>query len=106
MFDDGLFYLYAENMPDKEFEKLPPQSIEAEQSVLGSLLLDKKAIVKIADILKPDDFYRDVHKIIYETMLELFEKNEPIDIMTASNRLEEKERLEKNRRFNLFNYFS
>jgi replicative DNA helicase len=82
-------------MAKEEFEKLPPQSIEAEQSVLGSLLLDKKAVVKIADILKPDDFYRDVHGLIYETMLELFEKNEPIDIMTVSNRLEEKDRLEK-----------
>jgi replicative DNA helicase len=82
-------------MAKEEFDKLPPQSIEAEQSVLGSLLLDKKAIVKIADILKPDDFYRDVHKMIFETMLELFEKNEPIDIMTVSNRLDEKKLLEK-----------
>jgi replicative DNA helicase len=80
---------------EKEFEKLPPQSIEAEQAILGSLLLDKKAIVKIADIIKPEDFYRDVHKMIYETMLELFEKNEPIDIMTVSNRLEEKDDLGK-----------
>src|SRR4030066_1524322 len=47
---------------EKEFEKLPPQSIEAEQAVLGSLLLDKKAIVKMADIIKPEDFYRDVQK--------------------------------------------
>ena len=82
-------------MPKEEFEKLPPQSIEAEQSVLGSLLLDKKAIIKVADILKHDDFYRDVHGLIYETMLELFEKNEPIDIMSVSNRLEEKDELEK-----------
>ena len=82
-------------MPKDKLDKLPPQSIEAEQSVLGSLLLDKKAVVKIADILKPDDFYRDTHKIIYQTMLELFEKNEPIDIMSASNRLEEKKLLEK-----------
>lgn len=81
-------------MPKKEFEKLPPQSIEAEQSALGSLLLDKKAIVKIGDILNPDDFYRDVHKTIFETILELFEKNEPIDIMSLSNRLEEKGTLE------------
>lgn len=81
-------------MPEEKIEKLPPQSIEAEQSVLGSLLLDKKAIVKIADTLRPDDFYRDVHKIIYKTMLELFEKNEPIDVMSVSNRLEEKDQLE------------
>ncbi len=82
-------------MVNEKFDKLPPQSIEAEQSVLGSILLDKKAIVKIADILKPDDFYRDVHKFIFETMLELFEKNEPIDLMSVSNRLEEKKQLEK-----------
>ena len=82
-------------MPKQEFEKLPPQSVEAEQAVLGSILIDKKAIVKIGDILRAEDFYRDTHKIIYETMLELFEKNEPIDIMTVSNRLEEKELLEK-----------
>lgn len=82
-------------MPKDKFDKLPPQSIEAEQSVLGSLLLDKKAIVKIADILKPDDFYRDVHKMIYQAMLKLFEKNEPIDLMTISNILQEKKQLEK-----------
>lgn len=81
-------------MAQDKLDKLPPQSIEAEQSVLGSLLLDKKAIVKIADIIQPDDFYRDVHKIIYQTMQELFEKNEPLDIMSVSNRLEEKDRLE------------
>ena len=80
---------------EKEFDKLPPQSIEAEQSVLGSLLLSKKAIIKVSDILRPEDFYRDIHGIIYETMLELFEKNEPIDLMTVSNRLEEKDLLEK-----------
>jgi replicative DNA helicase len=78
-----------------KFDKLPPQNIEAEQSVLGSILLNKKAIIKIADILRPDDFYRDTHGLIYETMLELFEKNEPIDLMTVSNRLEEKKQLEK-----------
>ena len=80
---------------EKEFDKLPPQSIEAEQSVLGSLLLSKKAIVKIADLIKPEDFYRDSHRFIYETMLELFEKNEPIDVLTVSTRLEAKNLLDK-----------
>lgn len=84
----------AHNKPN-EFDKLPPQSIEAEQSVLGSLLLNKKAIIRVADILRPEDFYRDVHKIIYETMIELSEKSEPIDILTVSNRLEAKNLLEK-----------
>lgn len=83
------------NNLNKDLDKLPPQSIEAEQSVLGSILIDKKAIVKIGDILTARDFYRDTHRIIFEAMLELFEKNEPIDIMTVSSRLEEKKVLEK-----------
>jgi len=78
-----------------KFDRLPPQNIEAEQSVLGSLMLDKDAIIKISDILKPEDFYRGTHKIIFETMLELFEKNEPIDLLSVSNRLEEKEKLKE-----------
>ncbi len=77
------------------FDRLPPQNIEAEQSVLGSLMLDKDAIIKISDILKSEDFYRGVHQSIFEVMLELFEKNEPIDLLSVSNRLEEKEKLEE-----------
>jgi len=84
----------AKNNQEK-LDKLPPQSIEAEQSVLGSLLLNKKAIIRIADILRPEDFYRDTHRHIYETMIELFEKNEPIDILTVSSRLDAKKLLEK-----------
>lgn len=68
--------------------KLPPQNVEAEQSVLGSLLLDKDAIIKIADSLKPDDFYRDDHRQIYLAMLKLFEKRMPIDVVTLSDELE------------------
>ena len=58
-------------------ETLPPQNIEAEQSVLGSLLIDKDAIVKIADFLTPDDFYKDTHKIIFSAMLDLYEPRIP-----------------------------
>ncbi len=68
--------------------KLPPQSIEAEQSVLGSILLDKEAIIKVADALRPEDFYRDDHRYVYEAMLRLFEKRMPIDIVTISEELE------------------
>ena len=70
--------------------RMPPHSEEAEQSVLGSLMLDKNAITKIADILKADDFYRDVHGMIYEAMVELYEASEPIDVLSVANRLEEK----------------
>ncbi|MBD3282138.1 MAG: replicative DNA helicase [Candidatus Portnoybacteria bacterium] len=81
-------------MADEKIDKLPPQSIEAEQSVLGSVLLDKRAIVKIADMISYEDFYKDNHGLIFKTMLELFEKGEPIDIMSVSNKLEEKGKLD------------
>lgn len=68
--------------------KLPPQNVEAEQSVLGSLLLDKEAIIKVADLIIPEDFYRDDHKNIYNAMLKLFNKRMPIDVVTVSEELE------------------
>jgi len=76
-------------------EKLPPQSIEAEQSLLGCLMLDKNAIVKIADFLEPRDFYKNTHQEIYRAALDLFEKSEPIDFLAISNRLKEKNLLEQ-----------
>lgn len=78
-----------------QLDRLPPQNIEAEQSVLGSLMLDKDAIIKVSDILKKDDFYRTAHQFIFETAMELFEQNEPIDLLSVSNRLDEKETLDK-----------
>ncbi len=71
--------------------KLPPQNLEAEQSVLGSILIDKNAIFKVADQLRPDDFYAPAHERIYETILDLFDKHQPIDISTLTNKLKEKE---------------
>ncbi|RJQ13635.1 replicative DNA helicase [Candidatus Parcubacteria bacterium] len=76
-------------------DKLPPQNIEAEQSVLGALMLDKEAIGKVADFLTPRDFYRTAHQAIFELMLELYEKREPIDVLSTSNRLREKKQLEE-----------
>lgn len=70
-------------------DKLPPQNIEAEKSVLGSILIDKNAINKIVDLLSPQDFYSRQHQLIYEAILDLSEKNEPIDLLSLSNRLEE-----------------
>jgi replicative DNA helicase len=74
--------------------KLPPQNIEAEQSVLGALLLDQSAILKIADLVAPEDFYKDIHQIIYQAALNLFEKREPIDILSLANELSERKQLE------------
>lgn len=74
--------------------RVPPHSIEAEQSLLGSLMLDKDAIIKVADSVKPGDCYKDAHNIIYETMLELYENREPLDVLSVGNRLEEKGKLD------------
>jgi len=73
--------------------KIPPHSLEAEESFLGSLLIDKDAIIKVADMIMPQDFYRDAHKIIFETVKELYANQEPLDIVTLSNRLDEKKQL-------------
>lgn len=70
-------------------DRLPPQNIEAEQSVLGSLLIDQAAIVKVADIITPTDFYKTIHHDILRAMLEIYERREPIDVLSLSNRLEE-----------------
>lgn len=75
-------------------DRLPPQNIEAEQSVLGALMLDKDAIIKVADSIRPEDFYRKSHETIFRAMFELYEKQEPIDVLSLSNRLKEKEELE------------
>jgi len=76
-------------------EKLPPQSIEAEQSLLGALMLDKNAIVKVADFLGARDFYKKIHQEVYQAMQEIFEKGEPIDVLSVSTRLKEKGKLEE-----------
>ena len=76
------------------FEKIPPQNLEAEQSFLGSILLNKDSLLKVADLVNSDDFYKDAHGKIYEVILELFESNDPIDLVTLSNRLDEKNLLD------------
>jgi len=73
--------------------KLPPQDIEAERSVLGALMLDKNAIIKIADLIIAEDFYQPSHSKIFNSIYELFNKNEPIDILSVSNKLKNKKQL-------------
>ncbi|MGB3072928.1 MAG: replicative DNA helicase [Candidatus Moraniibacteriota bacterium] len=84
----------AKSSPTPEHVRIPPHNLEAEQSVLGSLMLDKDAIIKMADIVKVGDFYKDDHNRIYEAMLGLYEEREPIDVLSLANRLEEKKTLE------------
>ena len=75
--------------------KVPPQSIEAEKSLLGSLMLDKNAIVKVADFLDTKDFYKKNHQEIYKVILNLYEKGEPIDLLSVSSKLKEQNKLEE-----------
>ncbi len=80
---------------NENLEKLPPQSIEAEKSLLGCLMLDKNAVIKVIDFLGPQDFYRASHQEIYQVCQQLFEKGEPIDLLSVATRLKEKEKLEE-----------
>ncbi len=68
--------------------KVPPQNIEAEQSLLGSILVDKEAIIRVADIVGADDFYVKRHAMIFSAMVDLYEQRQPIDLLTLSNKLE------------------
>lgn len=72
---------------------VPPHSLDAEKSTLGSLLVDKEAVVKVSDFLGADDFYHDAHRSIYESILELYDKRSPIDLVTLTNSLEKKKEL-------------
>ena len=74
-------------------ERLPPQNVEAEEAVLGALLIDPDAIIRMATIIKPDDFYREKHGWIYDAALSLHERREPIDFLTICDELERREQL-------------
>ena len=75
-------------------DRLPPQSLEAEQSVLGAILIDRDAIVEVADFLRAEDFYRQANGSIFAAVLDLFERREPIDIVTVAETLERAGQLE------------
>jgi replicative DNA helicase len=78
---------------DNILEKVPPHSLEAEESLLGCLLIDKDAIIKVVDGILEHDFYKTAHQTVFEAMRELYAGQEPIDIITLTNRLEEKGQL-------------
>ncbi|NJD56846.1 MAG: replicative DNA helicase [Nitrospirae bacterium] len=76
-------------------DKIPPQNIEAEQSVLGAILLDNDALHEAVELLKADDFYRESHRKIYQAMSELYSRNEPVDLITLNNYLKGRNELEE-----------
>ncbi|MCX6720970.1 MAG: replicative DNA helicase [Candidatus Staskawiczbacteria bacterium] len=81
-------------MPKESVDKLPPQNNEAEQCLLGCLMLDKESIVKIVDFIKAEDFYKGSHQDIFQVMYDLYEKSEPIDILSVSSKLKERNKLD------------
>jgi len=74
--------------------KIPPQAVDLEEVVLGAMLIDKKGVDEVIDILHPDVFYRDSHQYIYEAIFKLFESSEPVDLLTVSAQLKRDGRLE------------
>ena len=86
-------------MPEKKSAKkaqelkLPPQDLESERSVLGALMLDKNAVIQVADFLAPSDFYEIKNQRVYQAIIELFSRGEPVDILTVSHVLKEKKEL-------------
>jgi replicative DNA helicase len=82
-------------MGNTNLQKVPPQNIDAEQSLLGSVLLENEALSKIIEIVKPEDFYYESHRIIFLCMMELFSKNEPSDLITITEILNRKGKLEQ-----------
>jgi len=85
---------YLRNI-ESAVDRLPPQSLEAEQAVLGAIILEGESITKAIEILSSDDFYREANRKIYLAMLELFDKNEPIDLITITEHLKDKGELEE-----------
>lgn len=79
----------------KSVLRIPPQNIPSEQAVLGSIMLRKDAMHEVEDLLIPDSFYAEKHKIIFRAMLDLSAKNEPIDMLSLSSKLKEQKMLEK-----------
>ena len=77
-----------------QMERIPPHSDEAEKSVLGAVLIDQDAFFAVSEILKPDDFYPESHKEIFRSMMDLYQRSEPIDAVTVSESLKRRNNLE------------
>jgi replicative DNA helicase len=76
-------------------DRLPPQNVEAEQSVLGSMLIDREALATAIEILRPEDFYQDIHQIIFRSVAKLYEKSRAVDAVTLSEELRKEGQLER-----------
>jgi replicative DNA helicase len=80
---------------DLFLDRVPPQNLEAEQSVLGAVFLAREALITAVEILRPEDFYKTAHQRIFKTMLDLYEKGEPVDLVTVTAELQDHKLLEE-----------
>ena len=75
-------------------DRMPPQNIEAEQSVLGAMLIEKEAISKISEVLKVQDFYREANRLVFQAIIDLFNRNDGVDLITVTEELRRENKLE------------
>ena len=76
-------------------ERIPPQNIEAEQAVLGAMLIKKEAVVEAMEILRPEDFYRDAHRVVFEAIMAVFQNDSAVDMITVTEQLKKSDLLDK-----------
>ena len=76
-------------------DTIPPQNLEAEQSVLGAMLVDRAAVEKAIEIIRPEDFYREAHQRVFEAAYDLAERSEPVDLITISDALRIRNQLDQ-----------
>ena len=74
--------------------KIPPQALELEEAVLGAMLIDKKGVDEVIDLIQPEAFYKAAHQTIFEAIFQLFQDSQPIDLLTVSSELIKKGKLE------------
>ena len=82
------------NVINLEQGKIPPQAIDLEEVVLGAMMIDKKGVDEVIDILSIESFYKEAHQYIFEAILQLFESSEPIDLLTVSSKLRKNQKLD------------
>lgn len=80
-------------MPQSKTGKVPPQNLDAEKSILGAILIDENTLVNVAEKIKPADFYDRRHQLIYDAILDLYEKHTPVDLLTLTDRIKKKKKL-------------
>ena len=83
------------NVINLEKGKLPPQAVDLEEAVLGAMMIDKKGVDDVIDILHPDVFYKESHQLIYAAIFTLFQNSEPTDLLTVANQLRKTNDLDK-----------